>query len=197
MMRFSSQQAGYSLVETLVAIAVLLFAVTSSITIVTSSLRSALFVSEQATAVFLAQEGIEAVHAYRNSYAIEQIKSLNPGDPEPDLWAWINDNELEDCFTDGCNISMHHDEPFRNPGRVDDCGTAERCVIEIDETPGRSVYVGRNHGDTESKYTRVIRLEQVFGQEAVRVTVTVTWRAQLFADDHSVVLETILYNYGS
>ena len=65
------------LVETLVAITVLLTALIGPMTIAISSIRTAYYVEEETTALYLAQEGVEVVQAYRNSHLIESLSNGN------------------------------------------------------------------------------------------------------------------------
>ena len=61
---------GYSLVEVLVAISVLLIALVGPLTIASSGLKRANFAKEQTLAIFLAQEGMEAVVKLREDAAL-------------------------------------------------------------------------------------------------------------------------------
>lgn len=61
---------GYSLVEVLVAITVLLIALVGPLTIAYSGLKRANFSEEQTAAIFLAQEGIEAIVKLREDGAL-------------------------------------------------------------------------------------------------------------------------------
>lgn len=204
-MHFQPQQGGYSLVETLIAILVLLIALVTPMTIVVNSMRSAWYATEQATALFLAQEGIEVVQAYRNSFVIDDIVNNNSNN----TWGWTGESTLIHCFTDdgqggdeGCNVDTDSPDPFLNAGSVKRCGTGngnDPCRMEIEnDSDSRARYVlgGVGVGDEKTIYTRVIQLESIGA--GVKVTATVSWEARLFSgNEQKVVLETVLYDtYG-
>jgi len=64
---------GYSLIEVLVAISILLIALVGPMTIAAKGIQSSIFVREQTIAISLAQEGIEAFIAARNDAALQAL----------------------------------------------------------------------------------------------------------------------------
>jgi type II secretory pathway pseudopilin PulG len=68
--------AGFTLVETLVAITVLLVAIVGPMTIAAQGLQASFFAREETTAVYLAQEGIEAVERARDNGALDAIYGI-------------------------------------------------------------------------------------------------------------------------
>lgn len=68
-----SKQSGFSLVETLVAITILLVVIIGPMTISSSAAKSTSFASEQVTAFFLAQEGAELIEKARNDLLLEHF----------------------------------------------------------------------------------------------------------------------------
>ena len=69
-MKNYSYTKGYSLVEVLVAIAILMLAIVGAMTIASKGLQSSFYAREQNIAFFLAQEGTEAVMTIRNEFAL-------------------------------------------------------------------------------------------------------------------------------
>lgn len=198
-MKFTNQQqhintSGYSLVETLVAISILLIAVVGPITVVVKSIQTATFAREQVTATFLAQEGIEAVVADRNT---QMLRALESGDLASGWDDWRGLSRLNNCFVDdgdgseGCNIDFRSKTPFYPDTAVKNCATISNCRLYLDEDGDRSVFVTNNTG-TPSPYTRVIKLRNQGGGKYVQVKVTVIWESKLFATDRSVTVTTIL-----
>jgi len=61
-----SSQQGFTLVETLVAISVLVVAIVVPLRVITQSLKSATFTREKITATHIAQEGLELMNAAYN-----------------------------------------------------------------------------------------------------------------------------------
>jgi prepilin-type N-terminal cleavage/methylation domain-containing protein len=62
----SEKRGGFTLIETLVALAILSIAVVAPMSLVAQSLTSSLYARDQVTAFFLAQEALEAVHNIRD-----------------------------------------------------------------------------------------------------------------------------------
>ena len=73
------QQAGFTLIETLVAISILLIGVLGPMSIATRGITDGFYVQNQTVATYLAQEGLEMLFAQ-----IENNTRENPGNPE--LW---------------------------------------------------------------------------------------------------------------
>ena len=68
-------EAGFTLIETLVAVSFLIFAIVAPMTLVSKSLSSALYARDQVTAYNLAQEGIEVVRAVRDGHILQNALS--------------------------------------------------------------------------------------------------------------------------
>ncbi len=186
---YTENTKGYSLVEVLVAVAILLLALIGPMTIAAKSLQSSYYAREQVTALFLAQEGIELVVAMRNDSLISAVK----GDLD-DGWDWTDDVD-NDCFSSsGCNIALNNsgNTSVLNQVDIEDCSNPERCVLNYDAGNGRARYTLSNGEPT--KYTRVITLENISGGDGVLITSTVSWEATLFAGNNlPVVLTSAVY----
>jgi prepilin-type N-terminal cleavage/methylation domain-containing protein len=72
-----TQIHGFTLVETLVAIAVLLIVIIGPISAAQKGIQQAYYANEQLSAVFLAQEAIEAVRQLRDDRALEAWDNLS------------------------------------------------------------------------------------------------------------------------
>ena len=77
-MRIQHSQRGFTLLETLVAISILLIAVVGPMSIIGRSLPQSAYARDHAIAVNLAQEGIEAVRQKRDSNMLDKWNS-GPG----------------------------------------------------------------------------------------------------------------------
>lgn len=89
-----SKSSGFTLIETLVAISILLVAITGPMTIAQRGIQTARLSADQLVATHLAQEAIEYLHYVRHT------NSLQGAD-------WLQD--IDDCLidgvsTDGCQI---------------------------------------------------------------------------------------------
>lgn len=79
-------QKGFTLIETLVAITVLLLVVVGPMTVAQKGIQNAYFATQQATAVFLSQEALEAVREYRDKDALEVFHRTS-GNTDTADWA--------------------------------------------------------------------------------------------------------------
>lgn len=182
---------GYSLVEVLVAISVLLIATVGPMTIASRGLQSAQFAREQATAIFLAQEGIEAIVADRNNSVLAAIDN---GDLD-ESWDWHTSGNIDRCFTGaGCGVDFNN-EDVRNP--IVDCGSASCAVRHVS---GSAIpYRADGSSANETIYERIIRLEEVGAgtrDKEIKVTATVTWESALYAGigSQKVELHSSVFN---
>lgn len=196
-MKYHTSQHGFSLVETLVAITILLLVIIGPLTISSSSVRSSAFASEQVTAFFLAQEGAELAQMARDQFALENIKS--EGD-RPNPWSdFSNQNGVfQYCFnSDGCSTSMNTDDSG-TLSSIRNCSDLANCRLYLNTSASvvRSRYNHDNAG-TVTLFTRVMRFTRVSASE-VNVISTVTWQSGFSREEQQVSVQTSLFNiYGT
>lgn len=201
-MRYTKKQSAFSLVETLVAITILLIVIVGPMTIVSSAARSTSFASEQVTAFFLAQEGAELVEKVRNDLLLQFFVNANPGnDPWADFTSTAGGGIFRTCYTtinpNGCAF---HISPTGNLSTPISCSALSDCNVFIDTTTEdlRSRYIHSTSPSsslTPTQFTRQIILEQVPGNpNEVKVTSKVTWRSGSVREDQVVNVETRLFN---
>jgi prepilin-type N-terminal cleavage/methylation domain-containing protein len=165
---------GFSLVETLVAITILLIAVLAPMRIASQSIKTAGFAREQLTAVFLAQEGIESVLHHRDADAL---------DGDSDTWDWYSELEAEGCADDGCSYDPAT-ETFV------DCSTVTNCQLYFDDDASSGAYYTHTAGSLPaSAFTRIVTVTEVQPGEA-HVVSTVSWESLLVKDTVSVTSRT-------
>lgn len=178
-MYYSRQQEGYSIVEVLIAIAILLIAIVGPITIATTGLKNAYSAKERTTAFFLAQESLEWVLKWRNDAGLVYTE-IGSGDP----WIWAAGIPVG-CRdgTTACGIDIHENVlfPCNNPG------TGRSCDL-YQHTTGRTRLRHQTNG-TETEFRR--ELHFTTGADYVTVQSVVTWGDG--ADDQ-VSLEAMLFN---
>ena len=196
--------AGYSLVEVLIAITILLLAIAGPLTIAAKGLQSSYFARDQLTAFMLAQEGIESIITIRNNWVIAEIKGSSPFDLSyANLWNWTNQTgagSIENCFVsnnpNGCNISVVDGDPSDN---FTACGAGgSGCLLNYDSTNNRARYIVGGSGNA-TPFTRVITLDEVTANREVVITSAVTWQPTVFGGStKTVVLTTSILNlYGN
>lgn len=176
---------GYSLVEVLVAIGILMLSIVGPLTIAAKSMQSAQYARQQTTAFFLAQEGISAINAIRNSEGAEYYIGLNTNP-----WGWVTDNALIPCYeTTGCNLDFRDESLMDNIVNCADSGTP--CNLLFRETSSRAAY--QLQSGAPSPFTRIITLER--SGDEILVESKVQWGSTLLGGtQEEVTLNTSLFN---
>ena len=162
---YGARSAGFTLVETLVAVMLLSVAVVAPMSLAARSLGSAYYARDQITAFYLAQEAIEALRSIRDSQILI-IAGSSSG--VPDIFGLIPQGN----------------EPFTIDGRKGDASTAiSPCngacpPLQTDKT----LYGYPGVADDPilwepTHFTRTIHAYAIPGSpDEIRVTVTVSWR---------------------
>lgn len=151
---YRSAQRGFTLIETFVAITILVTAVAGPLTLAQKGLTSALIARDQLMASFLAQEGIEYVRQQRDSNSLQGL-------------SWLNG--LSACIGQDCMIDAAADSAPTA------CSGA--CLpLRYDES---THFYGYDAGDSLTPYTRTVRIDEISATEA-RVTSTVSWQSGIF-----------------
>lgn len=141
---------GFTLIETLVAISVLVMALVGPLTIAEQSLRSAYYSRDQITAFYLAQEGIEYVRAIRDQNYLEGR-------------SWLTG--VSNCTNTNCTIDF--------PNFVHSACTNNVCTPLL-VSANASLF--NTVSGVPSKFTRSVSLIPVSGQpNQMIIKVTVSW----------------------
>lgn len=171
----NNKARGFTLIETLVAISILMLGVMGPLMIASSSLQNARYGRDQVTASYLAQEGIEYVRFARDNNKIDR---LNGGSSD-----WLAG--LESCFVDsagdyGCAIDVPQE--FGGTNVVRRCSNAS-CSASRMYLDSNGYYTHTSSGGNLSTFTRIVTIEPIVAStveaeaKEVRVESTVTWRA--------------------
>lgn len=175
---------GYSLVEVLVSITVLLVALVGPLTIAQKGLQRAMGARDQTLAVFLAQEGIESIFKIREDAALAAYQAGALGDINA-IWKNSMDQLHARCpATNPCGVTI---------GLAGEVTSASvyRCNAtncEFSYTPTATVPYRQNvSSGTATGYKRELSI--VVNDAVARVTSRVNW-----GHDNTVVLETYIYN---
>jgi len=180
---------GFSLVETLVAISLLLIVITGPMTITARSAKSTSFASEQVQAFFLAQEGIELAQKLRDDLLLQQFHN-------PTFQAWRQFTEVlyPNCRdTSGCALHwVNHTEVEVPPPS---CASINLCQLHYRSTPDRAKYTHQSLGTTPTLFTRRVFISHdTMAPERVLVRSLVTWRTGTLVREQRVEVQTYLYN---
>jgi type II secretory pathway pseudopilin PulG len=157
---------GFTVLETLVAISILVLSITATFTAAQSGLSSAIEAKDQVRAFYLAQEAVEMVRNKRDENSLVRI-----GTPATSWLEGLAAGNLNDkcAFGNSCTV----DAPVNV---FTSCGVVSLNCPNIDQDPttGMYGYVANHAGWTSTGFNRKIILTQVSANEII-VTVTVTW----------------------
>lgn len=197
---------GFTILETLVAISIILMAITGPIDIIASALKASYYSRDEITAFYLAEEAIEYARNQRDNNAI---------DPDKTITDWLTDvteSGSVDCINDA-NISEENKvkcslvQDSSGVYSYESCGTS--CT-----TPGSGYNLkkfdtgvfGASQGSsniTETNFTREVYFTRVpdIGDPAgttnnreVLMTVRIYW-TNTFGSDNKFVLSERLFNW--
>ena len=193
---YLKKQFGFTLVEMLVSISILLLVVTGPMTVTSRTSKSATFATEQVQAFFLAQEGLEIAQKLRDDLLL-----INIAAPGVAWTAFTNtDGTFRLCYSSsGCGLEWAANDTLANP--VDCSISSDTCKLRRDtrNNPGRSLYTYTSPANSEmTLFSRKIYLTNTGDLRGVRVRSVVSWRTGSLVAEQKVEVETYLYNiYGS
>lgn len=194
--------AGFTLVEALVAISILMIAIASPMTLAQKGLSTATLSKDQMTAAFLAQDAIEAVKNIRDQTAIRGSLTND----------WLD--AFSNCLCTGDNNNCDFDSANRTYCVIDTTvpnwttggdaiisGTKNHGPLKISynannpKTFLKFDYKGEN-GSENSKFSRFINIKRtggLNGNEAV-VNVRVSWDSAQGLQ--KIDIQDFIYNYS-
>lgn len=192
---FLKKQAGFSLVEMLVSVSILLLVITGPMTVASRTAKSATFATEQVQAFFLAQEGLELAQKLRDDLLLAHL-SVPSTIANP--WYRFRDTTNAGAYrfchgASGCGLEWDGgNDTLINP--LKDCTTVSNCRMYRKTSPDRSLYTYSNTNSVITPYTRKINFYITADSKAVRVVSQVTWRTGTLVAEQKVEVETYLYN---
>ena len=157
----NSKKSGFTIVESLVAITILVTAVIGAMSAVQSGLSSYIFSKDQITAFYLAQEGFEQLRNIRDENHLNGVYWLTNITAETD----------DPCyFGQACIVS-----PIETSDATR-CSSPGNCPV-VRQDPDNGFY-GYDASWDETKFRREIELSYV-GADEITATVTVYWNKGL------------------
>jgi len=186
---FLKKEKGFTLIETLVAITILLIAIVGPMEIASKGLFSAFYARDEITAYYLAQEGLEYVRNGRDTVFLEN----NANGTSEDWLSGLSACEVASETDDGCyiDVPLYLDQVDGSIDSVITECSGECPVLLFNETNGSYSYTS---GD-DSKFTRTIKISREGADEAV-VESQVTWTVgTLFSSTKSFTLKERIFNW--
>lgn len=194
MIRRSLTREGFSLIEMLVAVSVLLLVIVGPMTVTSRAAKSSAFASEQVQAFFLAQEGLELAQKLRDDLFLQYFAGsiTNP-------WTRFSDNTNSGVYglcygSNGCGLEWVDSTTVASPIS---CTTLTNCRLNFKDSASRSKYTYSTTGTIETTpFTRQIIFTRVPATNpiAVEVRSIVTWRTGSLIAEQRVETQTYLYN---
>ena len=180
---------GFTLVEALVAISILMLAVTGPMVVAQKGLFSAISSKDQMIAAFLAQDAIEYIKNVRDSNG---VKVKIPGETLPNGWLsglgveCIKETfEPNEIIDPGCNVDT------LNNGILGSINP-QMCVRrENDNFLGYGI-VGDSKCSLPSKFSRYIKIKRINDADEAYVDVLVKWGE---GSDQRFEVGSYIYNY--
>jgi prepilin-type N-terminal cleavage/methylation domain-containing protein len=156
---------GFTLIETMVAIAILALAVVGPLYTADRAMVAAEIANNQLTASYLAQEGIEYVRMVRDNSYLNRYES-HDANASSDAWTI----DFIPSITAVCGTSCQFD-PANASVPLAACSGSSCTPLYLSVT---KVYTQQSSGGTVTPYTRTIQAVAISSTEE-KITSTVSW----------------------
>ncbi|MES2087854.1 MAG: prepilin-type N-terminal cleavage/methylation domain-containing protein [Patescibacteria group bacterium] len=181
---YKKRNAGFTIIETIVAIAILAVAVVAPLSLAQRSLNADIYARDQVTAFYLAQEAVEYVRNIRDGNGL----SVTP------LTGWLDG--LNECTGNNyCGIDPSNREP---PSRIIACdhlSNNDGCQLVFDSS--LKIYRAMVGGETASSlFRRELQIRPVgslLPNDAADIISTVTW--QVGSITKTLVINARIFNW--
>jgi len=175
-------QKGFTLIETLVAVLILVTAIAGPLTIASKGLSTALVAKDQTTAYYLAQDAVEFVRYARDT---NRLKGND----------WIagtgsGSTDLVPCeAADGCYL----DSLANSPSSPTNCSAGTCPLMNYDSS---NHYFNYNAANPVTIFRRTVSITTPVGANAAEasVTVTVSW-SDLPGLTHTIIVRENMLNW--
>jgi len=176
----TKKNRGFTVLETLVAIFILVLAITGPMVFAQTGLRSAFLARDQITAFFLAQDAIETIKNVRDNNALKNRD-------------WLY-GLYENCRINpgtNCLISVETDLGNGNV-KIESCPDTGCRNLKNDST-GRFGYT-LSEG-VESRFTRNIYLTEVSTNRELRIVAEVKWTSNVRINESRIIVQENIFNW--
>lgn len=186
-----SYKKAFTLIETMVAISILLISVIGPLEIASKGLFSAIYAKEEITAFYLAQEGVELIKNVRDTnYLVDAYTATG----NTNWLSQVSECVLDATHTVGCIV-----DPTQFGNEVDEietCDEITKCApLRFNESSGIYGY-DTGAGFEQSKFTRTVFIEyDPLTPNEARVVSTVSWSSSLLGNQKSTTLTATIFNW--
>lgn len=194
------KEKGFTIMETLVAIAILLLSITGPMAFSQNGLRAAFYARDQVTAFYLAQDAIEFVKNRRDHNALEGKKQWLDGlVGRGSGYPCGKRNGEQGCLIDTTKYVENNKNPKKcPPSRAKDFDCIDLNVpdgsndgfIKIDRF-GRFGFEGE-----DSIFSRLVIVEETVPDVEARVTVIIRWKSHETIGIREITVVEYIYNLG-
>ncbi len=187
MKNFTSKK-GFTLVETIVGVTILVAAIAGPMTLAASSLRASRDARLELIATHLAEEGVEVIHNVRDNNA-----SNYP------VGSWLN-TIVPNCSAPGCVVDITQQDPSLVwlPSAIVSCVPDCTLIAPVYYNPSTGLYrqsaLALGAPWTKTNFTRVITVTTVDATRQVRVVATVSYLG-FGGNIKKVTINDDLYNW--
>jgi type II secretory pathway pseudopilin PulG len=191
-----NNNSGFSLIETLIAVSILMIAIAGPLSLVQAGLFSSIHQRNQVTATFLAQEAIEYIKNIRdsNSYT-NNSGTLTDWLKGPDGSRLVNADNSGTC---GSNNNGCYIDPYGKLGAgntyIQSVSASNLPLRQYSDGNGNFMYYSYGAGGVISPYTRKVTIAPVAGtSDEVTVSVTMGWKDN--STPRTYTVSENIYNY--
>lgn len=169
---FKTKQKAFTIVETLVAIAILMIAIAGPLTIAQKGLTAAIYARDQITASFLAQDAMEYIKNVRDNNILVEIPWLTG----------LTDNTKCNSLPNQCSV-----DTYSNSANF--CLDSS-CILYHDNVNGYRI---QGNASNKSQFSRSFYIvNPVNSSDEAKAIVTVSWQNGTISN--AVTLENELFN---
>lgn len=191
-MRHFTQNRGITIVELVVGVGILAFAIAGPMTLASSSLKATKDARNELVATHLAEEGIEVVHSVRDNNSAQD----NPQDPT--FLRWMI-GVTTPCVGNGCVVDVTAHTPLIWGSPLVGCTNVD-CALEntVYVNPATGLYrqstIGLSAPWIPSVFKRTVSVVVVSPTREVQVTSTVTYPGSR-GGVRTIRVSEVLYNW--
>ncbi len=176
-MKLRDKKGGFTLLETLVALSILTFAVVGPLTLASYSISSASLSQNQLTAFYLAQEALEYVKNHRDTNVLTGVDWLRDLAP-------VGSGNSKCRKFEGCRVDI----PYNT---INECPNGGVCP-KMRYSSDTGFYHQNTSFGVESPFTRAVKLANVSTYEE-KISVTISWTERFGVK--SFTLEENIFNW--